>query len=113
MRAREGSKTCIRSVPKLAGIQGHEWIPIRVGTDGALALGLVNSLLNEHGIYDAEYLMYKTNGPYLIRPSDGRYMRDKETNKPLVWDLADNCPKVHNDPSVTRVDTRMWRMKSP
>jgi len=84
--------------------KAHEWVPIRVGTDGALALGLVNSLLNEHEIRDDEYLKYKTNGPYLIRPSDGRYKRDKETNKPLVWDLVDNCPKVHNDPSVTRVE---------
>jgi molybdopterin-containing oxidoreductase family molybdopterin binding subunit len=84
--------------------KAHEWVPVRVGTDGALALGLINSLLNEHGIYDAEYLMYKTNAPYLIRPSDGRYMRDKETNKPLVWDSVDNCPKVHNDASVTRVE---------
>ncbi len=83
--------------------KGHEWVPLRVGTDGAMALGLVNSLLNEHEIYDAEYLKYKTNGPYLIRPSDGRYMRDEETNSPLVWDLVDKCPKVHNDPSVTRV----------
>ena len=57
--------------------------PIKVGTDGAMALGMVNSLINEHGIYDAEYLMYKTNGPYLIRPSDGRYMRDSVTGKPL------------------------------
>ncbi len=84
--------------------KAHEWIPIKVGTDGAMALGLVNSLLNEHGIYDAEYLMYKTNSPYLIRPSDGRYMRDKETNKPLVWDLVDSCPRVHNNDSVTRVE---------
>ncbi|MEJ2244591.1 MAG: molybdopterin-dependent oxidoreductase, partial [Acidobacteriota bacterium] len=83
--------------------KAHEWIPLRVGTDGAMALGLVNVLLNELGVWDDEYLKYKTNGPYLIRPSDGRYMRDKETNKPLVWDLVDNCPKVHNDPSVTRV----------
>ena len=30
-------------------------------------------------------------------------MRDKATNKPMVWDLVDKCPKVHNDPSVTRV----------
>jgi anaerobic selenocysteine-containing dehydrogenase len=84
--------------------KAHEWIPTRVGTDGAIALGLVNSLLNEHGIYDAEYLMYKTNGPYLIRPSDGRYMRDSVTGKPMVWDLVDQAPKVHNDPSVTRVE---------
>ena len=93
-----------RSSPIFPTTTSPEWIPIRVGTDGALALGLVNSLLNEHGIYDAEYLMYKTNAPYLIRPSDGRYMRDKETNKPLVWDLVDNCPRVHNDPAVTRVE---------
>jgi anaerobic selenocysteine-containing dehydrogenase len=84
--------------------KAHEWVPIRVGTDGAQALGLVNCLLNELGVWDAEYLKYKTNGPYLIRPSDGRYMRDKATNKPLVWDLVDKCPKVHNDPSVTRVE---------
>ncbi|MFH1108578.1 MAG: molybdopterin-dependent oxidoreductase [Planctomycetota bacterium] len=84
--------------------KAHEWVPIRVGTDGALALGIINSLLNEHGIWDDEYLKYKTNGPYLIRPSDGRYMRDKVTNKPQVWDLNDNCPKVHDDPSVTRVE---------
>ncbi len=84
--------------------KAHEWQPIRVGTDGAMALGLVNSLLNEHGIWDDEYIKYKTNGPYLIRPSDGRYMRDKETNKPLVWDLVDGCQKIHSDPSVTRVE---------
>jgi molybdopterin-containing oxidoreductase family molybdopterin binding subunit len=84
--------------------KAHEWVPIRVGTDGALALGIVNSLLNEHGIYDAEYLMYKTNGPYLVRPSDGRYERDKATNKPLVWDMVDNCAKVFDDPSITRVE---------
>jgi molybdopterin-containing oxidoreductase family molybdopterin binding subunit len=84
--------------------KAHEWVPIRVGTDGALALGLVNSLLNEHKIYDEEYLMYKTNAPYLIRPSDGRYMRDKASNKPLVWDTVDKRPKVFDDPSVTRVE---------
>jgi anaerobic selenocysteine-containing dehydrogenase len=84
--------------------KAHEWVPIRVGTDGALALGLVNSLLNEYKIYDEEYLAYKTNAPYLIRKSDGKYKRDKATNKPLVWDKVDKRPKVHDDPSVTRVE---------
>jgi molybdopterin-containing oxidoreductase family molybdopterin binding subunit len=84
--------------------KSHEWVPIRVGTDGAVALCFVNLLLNEYELYDEEYLMYKTNSPYLVRPSDGRYMRDKKTNKPLVWDVVDNCPKVFNDESVTRVE---------
>jgi len=102
-RAR-GSKTITFDPMQSAqASKAHEWVPIRVGTDGAMALGLVNVLLNDLGVYDEEYLKYKTNGPYLVRPSDGRYMRDKETNKPMVWDLVDNCPKVHNDPSVTRV----------
>jgi molybdopterin-containing oxidoreductase family molybdopterin binding subunit len=83
--------------------KGHEWVPIRVGTDGALALGFVNSLINEHKIYDEEYLMYKTNAPYLVRPSDGRYQRDKATNKPLVWDTKEKRAKVFDDPSVNRV----------
>ena len=84
--------------------KGHEWVPTRVGTDGAIALCLVNVMVNELGIWDHEYLAYKTNGSYLIRPSDGRYMRDPETNKPMVWDLVDGCPRVHNDPLITRVE---------
>ncbi|MCP4599941.1 MAG: molybdopterin-dependent oxidoreductase [Proteobacteria bacterium] len=84
--------------------KSHEWVPTRVGTDGAIALGLVNSLLNEHGIYDEEYLKYKTNGPYLVRPSDGRYERDKETNKPYVWDLVRNKAVLFDDAAVTRVE---------
>ena len=84
--------------------KAHEWVPTKVGTDGAIALGLVNSLLNVHKLYDEEYLAYKTNSAYLISTKDGRYKRDKKTNKPQVWDLVDNCPKVFDDPSVTRVE---------
>ncbi|MCP4674191.1 MAG: molybdopterin-dependent oxidoreductase, partial [Deltaproteobacteria bacterium] len=84
--------------------KAHEWVPTRVGTDGAVALGLVNSLLNDHGIYDEEYLKYKTNGSYLVRPSDGRYVRDKATNKPMIWDLKENKAKLFDDPSITRVE---------
>jgi len=70
-----------------AGSKAHEWIPIRPGTDAALALSMINVLLNEEGIYDREFLCRFTNGPYLIR-RDGRYMRDPESGKPLVWDRS-------------------------
>ena len=36
--------------------KAHEWVPIRVGTDGAVALGMINVILNELGIWDARYL---------------------------------------------------------
>jgi len=72
--------------------KAHEWVPIRVGTDAAAVLGMINVMLNELGIWDANYLKWKTNGSYLLKP-DGKYMRDPATNKPLVWDLGDNTAK--------------------
>lgn len=79
--------------------KAHEWVPIRVGTDAAVALAMVNILLNELGIYDEDYIKLKTNGPYLIKP-DGSYMRDKETDKPLIWDKLDGKSKTFNDPTI-------------
>src|SRR3990172_19116 len=76
-----------------------EWVPIRVGTDAALALAMVNLLLNEYGLFDAEYLKYKTNASYLITP-EGTYARDTETNKPLVWDCAARAAKTWDDPTI-------------
>ncbi|HSW38748.1 MAG TPA: molybdopterin-dependent oxidoreductase [Acidobacteriota bacterium] len=67
--------------------KAHEWVPIRVGTDAAAALGMVNVILNELNVWDAHYLKQKTNASYLIK-SDGHYVRDPESNKPLVWDLS-------------------------
>ena len=72
--------------------KGHEWVPIRVGTDGALVLGMINYLINELKVYDAHYLKLKTNGPYLVK-SDGYYLRDAATNKPMIWDLVDKTAK--------------------
>ena len=71
-----------------AGSKANEWIPIRPGTDAALALAMINVLLNEDEIYDAAFLRKYTNGTYLIC-SDGRYLRDRMSEKPLVWDQAE------------------------
>ncbi len=79
--------------------KADEWLPIRPGTDGALALALLNVLLNELGIYDAEYLKAHTNGPYLVGP-EGYYARDRASGAPLVWDSADGRAKVFDDPTL-------------
>ena len=39
----------------------HEWIPIRSGTDGALALGMIN-VIAEEGLYDREFVENWTVG---------------------------------------------------
>jgi anaerobic selenocysteine-containing dehydrogenase len=37
------------------------------------------------GIYDKAFVRDQTNGSYLVN-GDGRYLREAETGKPLVWD---------------------------
>ena len=82
-----------------AAAKAEEWVPIRVGTDAALALAMANCLVNEFGIYDAEYLQTKTNAIYLIRPN-GSYARDPQSGKPLVWDEQSGTAKPYDDPAA-------------
>lgn len=82
-----------------AATKAAEWVPIRTGTDGAMALAMLNVLLNELGIYDAEYIKKKTNGCYLIKP-DGHYMRDEKSGKPLIWDPVEASAKCYDDSTL-------------
>ncbi len=82
-----------------AAAKADEWLPIRPGTDAAFALAVINVLLNEMGVYDAEFIKKNTNGAYLIG-SDGHYLRDKATRKPLIWDSEEGKAKIYDDPSI-------------
>jgi molybdopterin-containing oxidoreductase family molybdopterin binding subunit len=82
-----------------AAAKAAEWIPIIPGTDAAVCLAMLNVMVNELGIYDVVYLKNKTNAPYLIG-TDGRYIRDKDTHKPMIWDTAAAKARIHDDPSV-------------
>jgi sulfite dehydrogenase (quinone) subunit SoeA len=66
-----------------------EWVPIRPGTDGLLALATVHELLKNDWI-DHEYLTKYTNAPWLVidapgTSQDGLFLRDAEGH-PQVWD---------------------------
>ena len=98
-RARGMKQVVIEPYMGMAGEKADEWVPIRPGTDAAMALAMVNVMLNELGIYDREYLREHTNGPYLIGP-DGRYVRDRDSRKPLVWDAHEGRAKTYDDPTV-------------
>ena len=82
-----------------AGSKANEWLPIRPGTDAALALAMINVLVNEIGIYDAGFLKKYTNGPYLVG-SDGHYLRDKTTKKVLIWDAVEGSAKAYDSPDI-------------
>lgn len=67
-----------------------EWVPIRPGTDGLLALAMIHVLLR-HELFDWEYLVRYTNAPYLVvttpgERGDGLILRN-DNGCPLVWDV--------------------------
>ncbi|MFO8155881.1 MAG: molybdopterin oxidoreductase family protein [Thiohalospira sp.] len=67
-----------------------EWIGIRPGTDGILALSMVHVLI-DRGLIDDEFLIRYTNAPFLVvntpgQKGDGLILRDDDGN-PLVWDM--------------------------
>src|SRR3990172_1029055 len=82
-----------------AAEKADEWVPIRPGSDGALACAMLNLLLNEYRIFDAGYLAHHTDASYLVGP-DGLYARDPATQKPLVWDVKASTAKPFDDPSL-------------
>lgn len=94
-RARGMKMVVVDPMCNFASGKATEWVPIRVGTDAALALSMANTLVNELGIYDRAYLKKCTNAPYLVK-EDGHYLRDEETKKPIVWDASEGCAKVHD-----------------
>jgi anaerobic selenocysteine-containing dehydrogenase len=95
-RARGMKMVVVDPMCNFASAKATEWVPVRVGTDGALALAMCNVLVNELGIYDGPYLQAKTNAPYLIGP-DKLYMRDSVTNQPLVWDSVAGAARPFTD----------------
>jgi len=55
--------------------------------------------LDWRAMADLEFLRERTNSPYLVAP-DGYYLRDPETDTPLVWDEAAGAARPFDDPSV-------------
>ena len=66
-----------------------QWIRIRPGTDGALALGLANLLIQDQA-FDHEFVLNWTNAPYLVREDTGEFLRagdivDGDDVRYVIW----------------------------
>ena len=73
-----------------------EWVPIRPGTDGLLALSMVHVLLSRE-LFDYEFLARYTNATWLVvqtpgKSGDGLFLRNA-AGQPLIWDLEHNAPR--------------------
>ncbi len=95
-RARGMKMVVVDPMANFAGAKATEWVPLRVGTDAALALSMAHVIVNELDMVDGPYLQARTNCPYLIGP-DKRYVRDPESKKPLVWDTVANAARPFSE----------------
>ena len=94
--------------PRRAGpaAKADQWLRVRPGTDGALALGLAAVMLAE-GWYDRDFVRDWTNGPLLVRQDTGRLLTAAELAAggdpahQVAWDRATARPVAY-DPSAGR-----------
>ena len=69
------------------------WLRVRPGTDGALALGIANVMI-ERGWYDRDFIGDWSNGPHLVRADTGRLLTEADlapsgdARRLFAWDSA-------------------------
>jgi anaerobic selenocysteine-containing dehydrogenase len=86
--------------------RAEKWLRLRPGTDGALAMGFLNVIINE-GLYDQNFVEKWTNAPFLIRSDTGKLLRasDLTAGEPpdnfVVWDSKGERPAVWESDNVT------------
>lgn len=91
----------------------NEWVPLRPGSDGALAMGMMSAII-ENGWQDEEFIKAHTNAPFLVkedasllRLSDlGRAEAESEEDDFVVMtaDGAFDAASVVADPVLEVVD---------
>src|SRR3954469_3411628 len=75
------------------------WLPVRPGTDAALALALAGIMIDE-GWFDAEFVREWTNGPFLVREDNGRLLRadalEAGAHGFVAWDEVQGRPVAYD-----------------
>ena len=84
--------------------KADQYIGLKPGTDSALALGIMNVIF-QNELYDKEFILEHTNGPYLVRIDTGKLLRGKdvEEKKPeayMIWHGPSNSHKVFRRKNV-------------
>jgi len=75
-----------------SAIHADQWVPVRPGTDAALALAMAQVIISER-LYDAGFVREQTDLPLLVRLDTGRFLRESDlrargqADKFYVFDL--------------------------
>ena len=88
IRARERGCKIVYIDPRFSSTAtiADQWIPVKPGSDSALAMGMINWIIS-HDLHDKDYLTAHSCAPLLVRDDDGQYLRG-ENDCYMVWDVA-------------------------
>ena len=104
--ARKRGMKIVAVDPRRIGIasQADVLLQVRPGSDGALALALIDVVITEK-LYDEAFVRQWTNGPLLVRADNGTALMESDLatdgspEKFVAWDEATTSPIIY-DPSV-------------
>jgi len=96
--------------PRRAGLAGKAdvWLRVRPGSDGALALGVANVMI-ERGWYDQAFVRDWTNGPFLVCSDTERLLTERDLSpegsagRYVAWDAKTQRPLLY-DPALRRYE---------
>lgn len=82
-----------------------EWFSIRPGTDGALALSMMNVIINQK-LHNTQYVLDHTVGPFLVRQDTKLFLREKDvaggdSTKYMVYDSKSNSVVPSDQDGIT------------
>ncbi|HUV45358.1 MAG TPA: molybdopterin-dependent oxidoreductase [Dehalococcoidales bacterium] len=94
--------------------KADEYVRVRPGTDAALALGMMNVIMQE-GLQDEDFVRTNTVGPFLVRSSSGRFLRESDitpggVERYMVWDATTNQPRSVDEAGVSAVLTGTYHV---
>jgi anaerobic selenocysteine-containing dehydrogenase len=87
--------------PRRVGLaaKADQWLRVRPGTDGALALGIAGVMIAE-GWFDRKFVHRWSNACFLVHEDEGRLLtaadlvEDGRADRYVVWNVATNAPEV-------------------
>ena len=81
--------------------KADQWLRVRPGSDGALALGIAGVMIDE-GMFDEAFVRDWTNGPFLVRHDTGGLLTGADLNGAgdpttrVAWDMTCGAPVLYD-----------------
>lgn len=89
--------------------KAEQWLRVRPGSDGALALSLAHIMIDEQ-LFDHDFVSTWTNGPFLVRDDTGAMLTgadldaDGDLHHRIVWDSNTDAPLLFDTGTGTYVE---------